>query len=173
MFVSATEAFFDPSLDPDYLARIERWAAATTDLYEAFPDDLDVRALFALTRLATASRFGAAADHHAQAHEVLATVLREEPTDLLERAIELDEATPKHPVTPGAQLPAMEMLGQLSLELDDPRRARRARVVWLVTRRSPGSRTFPCSIAAGRTSRCVDGAAFHPRCRCKTSTISG
>lgn len=80
LFVRATEAFFDPSLDPDYWARIERWAAATTELYEAFPDDPEVRSFFALTQLATASRFGAAADHHARAHEVLATVLQEEPT---------------------------------------------------------------------------------------------
>lgn len=80
MFVRATEVFFDPSLDPDYWARIERWAAATSELYEAFPDDLDVRSLFALSQLATASRFGAAADHHARAHDVLATVLRKEPT---------------------------------------------------------------------------------------------
>jgi tetratricopeptide (TPR) repeat protein len=80
MFVRAAEAFFDPSLDPDYWARIERWAAATTELYEAFPDDLEVRSFFALTQLATASRFGAAADHHSRAQEVLATVLREEPT---------------------------------------------------------------------------------------------
>ena len=35
-------------------------------------------------------------------------------------AAELDDATDKHPVTPGAILPAREQLGELLLELKQP-----------------------------------------------------
>lgn len=80
MFVAATGAFFDPAAEPDYWTRIERWAVATTALYEAYPDDLEARAFYALAQLATASRFGMAAEHHERAHQVLAGVLDEQPT---------------------------------------------------------------------------------------------
>jgi tetratricopeptide (TPR) repeat protein len=80
MFLSTAEAFFDPAGDPDYWARIERWAKATTELYEAFPDDREAKAFFALAHLATASRSRSAADHHATAAGVLGEILDEEPT---------------------------------------------------------------------------------------------
>jgi hypothetical protein len=38
-------------------------------------------------------------------------------------AAELEDTTEKHPVTPGAVLPARELLGDLFLELDQPARA--------------------------------------------------
>jgi len=79
MFVATGEAFFDPAGEPEYWARIERWADAMTDLYVAHPDDREVRALFALAHLATASR-GDARAHHEEAAAVLATILAEEPT---------------------------------------------------------------------------------------------
>lgn len=79
MFVATGEAFFSPEGEPDYWTRIERWADATADLYRAFPQDREVRAFFALSRLATASR-GDAEEHHAEAARVLATILAEEPS---------------------------------------------------------------------------------------------
>ena len=42
---------------------------------------------------------------------------------LMRAAAELDDATEKHPVTPGAILPAREQLGELLLVLDRPREA--------------------------------------------------
>ena len=45
---------------------------------------------------------------------------REESLQLMRAAAELDDATDKHPVTPGAILPAREQLGELLLELKQP-----------------------------------------------------
>jgi tetratricopeptide (TPR) repeat protein len=45
---------------------------------------------------------------------------REESLRLMRAAAELDDATEKHPVTPGAILPAREQLGELLLELKQP-----------------------------------------------------
>lgn len=45
---------------------------------------------------------------------------REEALRLMRAAAELDDATEKHPVTPGALLPAREQLGELLLELKEP-----------------------------------------------------
>jgi tetratricopeptide (TPR) repeat protein len=80
MFVAAGEAFFDPGGDPDYWLRIERWAAATAALHRSDPDDREASALQALALLATASRQGDAAAHHAEAARLLEEILEEEPT---------------------------------------------------------------------------------------------
>lgn len=45
---------------------------------------------------------------------------REESLQLMRAAAEWDDATEKHPVTPGAVLPAREQLGELLLELKQP-----------------------------------------------------
>jgi predicted Zn-dependent protease len=50
---------------------------------------------------------------------------REEALRLMRAAAELDDATEKHPVTPGAILPAREQLGELLLELKQPSAALR------------------------------------------------
>jgi tetratricopeptide (TPR) repeat protein len=50
---------------------------------------------------------------------------REESLQLMRAAAELDDATEKHPVTPGALLPAREQLGELLLELKQPAAALR------------------------------------------------
>ncbi len=50
---------------------------------------------------------------------------REESLRLMRGAAELDDATDKHPVTPGAILPAREQLGELLLELKQPAAALR------------------------------------------------
>jgi len=44
----------------------------------------------------------------------------EEALQLLRKAADLDDATEKHPVTPGAIVPAREQLGELLLELKQP-----------------------------------------------------
>jgi hypothetical protein len=45
---------------------------------------------------------------------------QEESVQLMRAAAQLDDATEKHPVTPGAILPAREQLGELLLELKQP-----------------------------------------------------
>ena len=47
----------------------------------------------------------------------------DEAVELARSAAELDEATGKHPVTPGAPLPARELLGDMLLELNRPAEA--------------------------------------------------
>ncbi len=80
LYVAAVGAFFDPSGSPDYWQRIDRWAEATTAVYEAYPEDLDAAALFALAQLATSSRSGAPIEHQERAAEVLLAVHQQEPT---------------------------------------------------------------------------------------------
>jgi tetratricopeptide (TPR) repeat protein len=50
---------------------------------------------------------------------------REESLRLMRAAAEMDDATEKHPVTPGAILPAREQFGELLLELKEPAAALR------------------------------------------------
>jgi hypothetical protein len=45
---------------------------------------------------------------------------RDEALRMMRAAADLDDATEKHPVTPGAILPAREQLGELLVELDQP-----------------------------------------------------
>jgi len=80
MFVAAAAAFFDSASSPDYWARIQRWADAQTALYEAFPEDVEAQAFYALAELATESLSGTPAEHHARAAEVLGQILAAEPT---------------------------------------------------------------------------------------------
>jgi tetratricopeptide (TPR) repeat protein len=77
MFIASAAAFFDPS-HKDYWERIAHWAQATRALYEAYPEDLEVKAFFALSHLATAPASGDMS-HHATAAAVLEEVLREQP----------------------------------------------------------------------------------------------
>jgi tetratricopeptide (TPR) repeat protein len=48
---------------------------------------------------------------------------QEEALQLMRSAAELENSTEKHPVTPGAIVPARELLGELLLELREPRQA--------------------------------------------------
>lgn len=48
---------------------------------------------------------------------------REEALRLMRAAADLEDTTEKHPVTPGAVLPARELLGELLIELNEPQQA--------------------------------------------------
>jgi hypothetical protein len=61
---------------------------------------------------------------------------KEEALQLMRSAADLEDSTEKHPVTPGPILPAREMLGDLLLELRQPRQAAQAFEASLVA--SPG-----------------------------------
>lgn len=79
-FIRTGEAFFDPEGSPDYWTRIQRWADASAELHETYPDDREAQALRALSVLATASLHGDPAGHHARAAGMLAEILADEPT---------------------------------------------------------------------------------------------
>ena len=59
----------------------------------------------------------------AEAWLALAEGRKEEAVRIMRGAADLDDATEKHPVTPGAVLPAREQLGELLLELGRPSEA--------------------------------------------------
>jgi tetratricopeptide (TPR) repeat protein len=54
LFVAAAEAFFLDPASSDYWLRIRRWAQAEQKVYDAFPDDDEAAAFYALAILATA-----------------------------------------------------------------------------------------------------------------------
>ncbi len=80
MFAATAGAFFDPSGGLEYSQRIDRWADAMTALYEAFPDDIEAAAFFALAHLATSPRSSAPIEHQERAGEVLLDIYRQAPT---------------------------------------------------------------------------------------------
>jgi tetratricopeptide (TPR) repeat protein len=59
----------------------------------------------------------------AQGWLALAQGRRDDAVTIMRAAADLDDATEKHPVTPGAILPAREQLGELLLELGRPQEA--------------------------------------------------
>ncbi|HEX5875966.1 MAG TPA: hypothetical protein VFY60_15060 [Pyrinomonadaceae bacterium] len=61
----------------------------------------------------------------ATAWQAYAEGKQEEAVQLLRKAADLDDATDKHPVTPGSILPAREQLGELLLEIKQPAAALR------------------------------------------------
>jgi hypothetical protein len=80
--IDATGAFFREPESAEYWTRIERWADGMRDAYEAFPDDLDTAALYALSRIALASIAEDRAAHFDEAEVVLRGVF---------------DASPRHP----------------------------------------------------------------------------
>ena len=63
-------------------------------------------------------------------------------------AAELEDGTQKHPVTPGAVLPARELLGDLLLELGRPAEAARAYVASLAQQPNRARSLFGAARAA-------------------------
>ncbi len=77
--LDATEAFFeDPEVD-EYWPRIERWATAMEEAYQAHPDDNEVTAFYGLAVMARGQTTDDPVGHNAQAAEILAQVLEREP----------------------------------------------------------------------------------------------
>lgn len=78
--VAATKAFFKDPDSEDYWPRIQRWATAMETAYQAHPDDADTAALYALSRIALASRAENRAPLHDEAESVLRKVHEDTPT---------------------------------------------------------------------------------------------
>jgi tetratricopeptide (TPR) repeat protein len=78
MFIAATAAFFDPAIT-EYWERIAAWAQGMRDARDAFPEDVETRAFFALSQLATAPSSDDQS-HHETAAAVLSDILATQPT---------------------------------------------------------------------------------------------
>jgi tetratricopeptide (TPR) repeat protein len=72
----------------------------------------------------------------------------EEAERLLRAAAELEDSTDKHPVTPGAILPAREMLGDLLLELKRPAQALKEYEIVLQTAPNRFNSLYGAALAA-------------------------
>lgn len=77
--VAAAEAFYRQPEAAGWWTRIERWAEAMESAHRAHGEDLDVAALYALSRLAVGPRAEDRMAEHAEAAEVLLQVYREQP----------------------------------------------------------------------------------------------
>jgi len=79
MFLDAVEAFFMEPTSPDYWLRIRRWEASLQRLHEAFPDDPEASAFYALAHLATTPSDTVSRAHADRAAEILLRVYRDNP----------------------------------------------------------------------------------------------
>ena len=79
LFVAATMAFFlDPAL-PDYWQRISRWKEASGRVHEAFPQDAEATAFYALALLAAAPSSTESRENSREAADLLLAVYRQNP----------------------------------------------------------------------------------------------
>jgi hypothetical protein len=79
LFVAAAEAFFLDPASPDYWLRIRRWEEAEAKVYEAFPNDDEAAAFYALALLATAPSDRIERDHADRAAAILLRVYERNP----------------------------------------------------------------------------------------------
>jgi len=80
LLVKATAAFFEKPETAGYWDRINRWAEDMVAAYDANPDDLDLAALYALSRLARAQVAEDRDPLHDEAEAILRKVWEAEPT---------------------------------------------------------------------------------------------
>jgi tetratricopeptide (TPR) repeat protein len=78
LFIAGIEAFFADPGARDYWSRIGSWEAAMQRLYDAFPNDPEATAFYALAHLATSTPATARA-HADRAAEILARVYKQNP----------------------------------------------------------------------------------------------
>jgi tetratricopeptide (TPR) repeat protein len=79
LFIAATEAFFVDPVANDYWLRIRRWEQAMQKVYEAFPNDPEVAAFYALAHLATTPSDRITRENADRAAEILLRVYRQNP----------------------------------------------------------------------------------------------
>ncbi len=79
LFVDAAEAFFLEPSSSDYWLRIRRWEQAMEKLYNAFPDDPEAGAFYALAHLATAPSDKISREHSDRAAEILLRIYKQNP----------------------------------------------------------------------------------------------
>src|SRR5437762_4900395 len=79
LFIAAAEAFFLDPASNDYWLRIRRWEQAMQKVYDAFPDDSDAAAFYALAHLATTPPDRITRANADRAAEILLRVYRKNP----------------------------------------------------------------------------------------------
>ena len=79
LFVGAVEAFFLEPGSTDYWLRIRRWERASAALYEAFPDDTEAAAFFALSHLAVAPAGALSHENSERAAAILMRIYERNP----------------------------------------------------------------------------------------------
>jgi tetratricopeptide (TPR) repeat protein len=79
LFIAATGAFFLDPASNDYWLRIRRWEQASERVYDAFPDDLDAAAFYAVAHLATTPANAVSRQHADRAARILLDVYRRQP----------------------------------------------------------------------------------------------
>ncbi|MDQ2075845.1 hypothetical protein [Marinimicrobium sp. ABcell2] len=77
--VDATGAFFWEPGEAEYRQRLERWANGMAAAYRAHPDDLDIAALYSLSRLALGQIAEDRDPLHDEAEKILRNVWEQEP----------------------------------------------------------------------------------------------
>lgn len=79
LFIAAAEAFFVEPESNDYWLRIRRWEAAQQKVYDAYPDDPEAAAFYALAHLATAPSNRISREHADRAAAILLRIYRQNP----------------------------------------------------------------------------------------------
>lgn len=79
LLIKATAAFFAPDSDRLW-DRLSGWVESMDAAYQAYPEDLDVAALYGLSLLTEAQHSDRRGDLHDRAEEILARVWEREPT---------------------------------------------------------------------------------------------
>ena len=79
-FVAATEAFYLEPESTDYWSRIHRFEQGMKSVYEAFPNDKEAAAFYALSDLATAAQSDDRLAQQERAAKILLDIYGEEPT---------------------------------------------------------------------------------------------
>ena len=79
LFVAAAEAFYQDPGASDYWARIRRWEAAMAKVHEAFPEDAEATAFFALAHLAAAPPTAASTAHSDRVAPLLLAIYEKNP----------------------------------------------------------------------------------------------
>jgi len=79
LFIAAGEAFFLDPTSKDYWLRIRRWEAAMQKVYDAFPDDPEAAAFYALAHLATTPADKITTAYADRAAEILLQIYKKNP----------------------------------------------------------------------------------------------
>lgn len=80
LLVKSTAEFFREPETTDFRTRIDRWVAGVEAAYEAYPDDVDIAAFYALTRLTVAQFTGERGPLYDEAEAILRGIYEKVPT---------------------------------------------------------------------------------------------
>ncbi|MDZ7717772.1 MAG: hypothetical protein U5K72_02990 [Balneolaceae bacterium] len=80
LLIQSTAGFFREPETADFQTRIRRWTEGMEDVYESYPDDLDIAAFYALTRLTIAQFAENSSPLLDEAETILREVYEQEPT---------------------------------------------------------------------------------------------